>query len=70
MLLEGRCKHCDIVYRTNYTFKPILVVNDIEGSEPFEVLPGRVLVILCRCKRLVNLTPVRQGRNSSGKSRR
>ena len=68
MLLEGRCKHCDIVYRTNFVFKPILVVNDIEGSEPFEVFPGRVLVIRCKCRRLVDLAPVKQGRKSDGKS--
>jgi hypothetical protein len=65
MLLEGRCKHCDIVYRTNFVFKPILVVNDIEGSEPFEVLPGRILVIRCRCRRLVNLVLPKKGKSES-----
>jgi hypothetical protein len=70
MILRGYCRKCGITYETNAALKPILVSTDIEGSDPVLVEPGRVLVILCRCKRLVNLTPVRQGRKSDGKSRR
>jgi len=59
MILRGHCRKCGITYKTNATLKPILVSTDIEGTEPLLVEPGRVLVILCRCKKLVNLTPVR-----------
>jgi hypothetical protein len=59
MLLRGYCRKCGIIYETNAALKPIIVSTDIEGAEPVLVEPGKVLVILCRCKRLVNLTPVK-----------
>jgi CDGSH-type Zn-finger protein len=57
MLLRGYCRKCGITYETNAVLKPITVTTDIEGAEPVLVEPGKVLVILCRCGRLVNLTP-------------
>lgn len=59
MLLRGHCRKCGITFETNAALKPIVVTTDIEGAEPVLVEPGKVLVILCKCKRLVNLTPVR-----------
>ena len=59
MLLRGQCKKCGITFQTNAALKPILVSTDIEGAEPVLVEPGKVLVILCKCKKLVNLTPVK-----------
>jgi hypothetical protein len=59
MVMVGYCRKCGITFMTNAILKPILVTTDIEGAEPVLVEPGKVLVILCRCKRLVNLTPVK-----------
>lgn len=66
MILRGRCKYCDITYKTEAEFKPIRVTSDLD-EDPIEVLPGRLFVILCRCNKLVNLTPIstkREGRQN------
>ena len=68
MLLRGYCRKCGITFETNATLKPIIVSTDIEGAEPYETMPGRVLVIRCRCGRLVDLSPIKQRRKSSGSS--
>jgi len=68
MVMVGYCRKCGITFMTNATLKPILVTTDIEGAEPYETMPGRVLVIRCKCGRLVDLAPIKQGRKSDGKS--
>jgi len=67
MLLVGRCRRCDLVFETNATVVPITV--NIEGGDPFRTMPGKLVVIRCpTCGRLVDLSPLKQGRKSSGSS--
>jgi len=67
MILRGYCKKCRITFETNATLKPIIVSTDIEGADPVLVEPGKVLVILCRCRKLVNLTPVKPRQSKQGR---
>jgi len=68
MILRGHCRKCGITFETNVVLKPILVSTDIEGSEPFEVLPGRILVIRCKCRRLVDLVPPKKRGKNNGQN--